>query len=239
MADLRPEAWMLEEEFTDKTLAALFKRRKEPVTNTLVWVQCYASLVAVLAQQYPTQTPQFMAYLATIVRAHRNFEGLGWVVYDTAYRRQAAARKDLNWAIIDTSLYNTLFTGRARATLRCTHCLSQEHLPERCPLVNGPFSQMLQSAGMPHTVQSTTTIGTYPTPPQQQNQNTPKPQICGLYNSNGGPRCTLRFCRFAHICSECFQDHPRMYCPSRKQPQWRGKRPMTAQFAAKRPKFPL
>ena len=130
MADLCPEAWMLEEEFTDKTLAALFKRRNEPVTNILMWVQCYASLVAVLAQQYPMQTPQFMAYLATIVRAHRNFEGLGWVVYDTAYRRQAAARKDLNWATIDTSLYNPLFTGRARATLRCTHCLSQEHLPE-------------------------------------------------------------------------------------------------------------
>ena len=121
MADLRPEAWMLEEEFTDKTLAALFKHRKEPVTDILVWVQCYASLVAVLAQQYPTQTPQFIAYLATIVRAHRNFEGLGWVVYDTAYRRQAAARKDLNWAHIDASLYNTLFTGRARATPRCRH----------------------------------------------------------------------------------------------------------------------
>ena len=90
MADLHPEAWMLEEEFTDKTLAALFKRRKEPVTNILVWVQCYASLVALLAQQYPMQTPQFIAYLVTIVRAHRNFEGLGWVVYDTAYRRQAA-----------------------------------------------------------------------------------------------------------------------------------------------------
>ena len=51
MADLRPKAWMLEEGFTDKTLAALFKHRKEvqPVTGILVWVQCYASLVAVLA----------------------------------------------------------------------------------------------------------------------------------------------------------------------------------------------
>ena len=39
------------------------------------------------------QTPQVMAYLATIFGAHRNFEGLGWVVYDTAYRRQTAARK--------------------------------------------------------------------------------------------------------------------------------------------------
>ena len=47
-----------------------------------------------------------MAYLATIVWAHRNFEGLGGVLYNTAYHCQAAARKDLNWATIDTSLYN-------------------------------------------------------------------------------------------------------------------------------------
>ena len=39
MADLSSEAWMLEEEFTNKTLAALFKRRKEPITDILVWVQ--------------------------------------------------------------------------------------------------------------------------------------------------------------------------------------------------------
>ena len=47
-----------------------------------------------------------MAYLATIVWAHRNFEGHGGVVYNNAYHCQAAARKDLNWATIDTSLYN-------------------------------------------------------------------------------------------------------------------------------------
>ena len=38
---------------------------------------------------------------------------------------------------------------------------------------------MLQSAGMPYTVQSTTTIGTYPTPLQQQNQNTAKLRYVG------------------------------------------------------------
>ena len=113
-----------------------------------------------------------LRYLATIVRAHHNFKGLGWVVCDTAYCRQATARKDLNWVNIDTPLYNTLFTGRVRVTPRCMHCLSLEHLPERCPLVNGPFSQMLQSAGMPPMVQSTTTIGTYLAPPRQQMQNT-------------------------------------------------------------------
>ena len=47
MADLRPEAWMLEE---DKHLQLCLSAETKTVTNSLVWVQCYASLVAVLAQ---------------------------------------------------------------------------------------------------------------------------------------------------------------------------------------------
>ena len=78
MADLHPEAWLFEEESTNKTLATMFKRREDPVTSIQLRVQCYTPLVAVLAQEQPTQAPlHFMAYLATIIRAHRNFEGLG------------------------------------------------------------------------------------------------------------------------------------------------------------------
>ena len=33
-----------------------------PVTDILVWVDCYTSLFAVLSVEYPTKTPEFMAY---------------------------------------------------------------------------------------------------------------------------------------------------------------------------------
>jgi len=47
MADLCPEAWMLEEEFADKTLAALFKHRKEPADSPVYGLSgnhCQSSL---------------------------------------------------------------------------------------------------------------------------------------------------------------------------------------------------
>ena len=93
MSELRPESWLLDEEADEKSVAALFKSKKKPVTDILIWVQCVASYVAVFAQSFPAHTPQFMAYLATTVRCHHRFEGLSWVFYDTAYRRRAANRK--------------------------------------------------------------------------------------------------------------------------------------------------
>ena len=67
MSELRPESWLLDEEADEKSVAALFKTKKKPVTDILIWVQCFASYVAVLAQSFPAHTPQFMAYLAIIV----------------------------------------------------------------------------------------------------------------------------------------------------------------------------
>ena len=76
MSELRLESWLLDEEADKKSVAALFKTKKKPITDILIWVQCFASYVAVLAQSFPTHTPKFMAYLATIVRCHHRFEGL-------------------------------------------------------------------------------------------------------------------------------------------------------------------
>ena len=56
-----------------------------------------------------------MAYLETIVKAHRSFIGDYWVTYDTCFHQEAAISKLLDWGIIDFTLYNETFTGRAKA----------------------------------------------------------------------------------------------------------------------------
>ncbi len=66
----------------------------------------HATLVAVLTSRYKDKAPELMAYQRTIVRAQRTFTGEGWVTYDACYRRQAAARKTLNWSHIDFNLYS-------------------------------------------------------------------------------------------------------------------------------------
>ena len=46
--------------------------------NSLLWTECFATLVAELATRYPEKTPHFMVYLRTITRASCNFKGALW-----------------------------------------------------------------------------------------------------------------------------------------------------------------
>ena len=69
MADLLPEAWLLEEV---EPATSHFKRQRGPIVDILQWVQCFASLASILATAYPAKVPELMAYLSTIIRCHRN-----------------------------------------------------------------------------------------------------------------------------------------------------------------------
>ena len=69
-----------------------------PVTDILLWVECYAALVSILTTHFPDKVPELMDYLRAIVHAQRTYYGDGWVTYDACYRRQAAASMTLNWS---------------------------------------------------------------------------------------------------------------------------------------------
>ena len=91
------------------------------------------TVAAVLATRFPEKAPELFAYQATIVRAERNYEGKRWVSYDRQFRWEALARKDLNWSVTDSRLYNEAFTGRAREIARCPLCLQDDHSAPYCP----------------------------------------------------------------------------------------------------------
>ena len=94
-----------------------------------------------MAARYPEKTPHFMAYLRTITRASRNFEGAAWVSYDMEFRHQAANHRSLDWGVIDTALYNEAFTGRVRLILRYRFCLADSHDSRECTF--GPEERYL------------------------------------------------------------------------------------------------
>ena len=112
MAELCPESWLFESETQEKTLSSLFKKRKQPVTDILIWTQCFASYTAVLAGKFQGCTLHLMPYMSTIIGCYCKFEGYEWVVYDTSYRRRAAIKKTLNWSKIDSSLIHCSQEGR-------------------------------------------------------------------------------------------------------------------------------
>jgi len=61
-----------------------------------------------------------------------NYDAGQWVLY-YQFRREALARKDLNWSITDPWLYNEAFIGRAHSILRYTFWLQDDHVSPQCP----------------------------------------------------------------------------------------------------------
>ena len=54
MAELKPNAWLLHSE-EPENLSTLF-RKKEPVTDILVWVQCFSAMVAIKPRNIQLQS---------------------------------------------------------------------------------------------------------------------------------------------------------------------------------------
>lgn len=132
MFEILPESWRIEADTASQ--AGQGKRpRRGPITNIDVWCECYSVLAAVLSAAYPVKAPHFFAYMRTIVRASRNFEGTAWVSYDVSFRRAAANKRSLDWGLPDPGRFNDAFVGRSKVIPRCTYCLSDTHTADDCP----------------------------------------------------------------------------------------------------------
>ena len=204
MSELLPESWEIEA--TQQTCCQATRRpsRRAPVTDILIWVECFSTFVAVISVKFPGSVPDMMAYQKSIVRASRNFEGTAWAVYDRCYRRRAAASKDLRWSVPDSALYNEAFTGRARAIPRCHHCLSENHMMSMCPDLPYELRNQWQRQPQPRWPSSFTAQPTFAGARPQE--------PCRLYNQG---RCRVRRCKYLHYCTSCgAQDHPQISCPN-------------------------
>jgi len=161
---------------------------RSPVSNILIWLDCYASLVAVLCSAHPNKAGEFMAYQKTIISAYRKYVRDGWIIYDYSFRCKATNLKSLDWGQMDGKLYNETFTGRAKAIARCRICSSELHTHTECPQaidLQIPAAQITAWQSLPdHT------------------------EIYQLVNNRRGDRCNFAPYKFAHICSECYGRHP-------------------------------
>ena len=170
ISELISESWKVEEEAASSSCCQHPRApRRGPVTDILLWIECYSTLVSVLASRFPTKVPQLMSYQKTVVKAHRTYAGQGWVTYDIAYRRRAANTKSLEWGVIDFNLCNETFAGQAKAIPRCKFCSSELHSSDDCvhaySLVqfdvqssNRRFPSKLPGKLLPYVSNSTVTI---------------------------------------------------------------------------------
>ena len=114
MYELLPEAWTTEQSQSEGCChQAHCSTHCVPITNILVWTECYSSLMSILGSAYPSVISKLMAYQQTIITACRNFEESAWAVYDCIYRCQVAAQHFLPRLLVDSVLYQQTFTRRA------------------------------------------------------------------------------------------------------------------------------
>lgn len=179
-------------------------------------------MAATLTARFPEKAPELFAYQAQIVWAERNYEPGRWVVYDRQYRREALARKDLNWSVTDPRLYSEAFTGRARAIPRCQFCLQDDHTGQYCPQnPDRPWPTWVQEATPSHRPAHSAGSGAG-LPAHQR----PLAELCRRFNAG---KCRLARCRFSHACRDCGGPHPGIACPSATQ---RPRSPVRVQAAA-------
>lgn len=196
MVELLPDSWRYEESQHPGS-GMRSPPRRPPITDIAIWVECYTLMAGVICSRYPEKAIQLFQYLRTIVRASRNFEGSSWVSYDSAFRRLAANSCSFDWGVIEPSLYNEAFTGRARIKTRCAHCLEDSHQTKSCPLL--PSED-------------------WPRPSRRDAPPASGVPLCGLFNSLKGNSCRFQDCRFAHICSLCRKGgHPASACQQRRR----------------------
>ena len=127
MSELLQESWA-----TDGSESKLNHGRRDPVTDILVWAECFTGMAAILSPKFSQKAPELLAYMWRIIHADRKYDGAAWVTYDRMYKRQAVAWHSLDWSQEDQALYNELLAGWAKQCVCCKHCLSKHTTRWRC-----------------------------------------------------------------------------------------------------------
>ena len=171
-----------------------------PITSISQWLERFSMMAAIIVTRFPLKAPELLAYQSLIVRAQRNYEGEHWVAYDRQFRREALARRDLNWSVPDSRLYQEAFTGRARSLARCSYCLADDHSSTQC-------SRNPNRPAFPPWLPD---LWQFQPPPLTQAASQ---ETCRRYNEG---RCRVGRCKYWHACSGCQGPHPWRECPRNK-----------------------
>ena len=132
MGELLPEFWAGPKEEEQSKECRVRQGRK--VTDICTWVQCFGTYAAVLVPAEPLVVPELIAYMGITVRVSQDYEGLGWVWYNSAFRRPAALSGNRKWSVMNGTLFTMNFSGRAAGTKRRELCFATSHNErEICP----------------------------------------------------------------------------------------------------------
>ena len=103
------------------------------------FIMAFAVFKNVMTEAYPIRRPELDAYERDIIEMAQRYPGLVFYEYHRAFSARAAAllqnfNQKINWAIRDTKLYASIFSGMKGNV--CAICTSMMHSTEFCHQVN-------------------------------------------------------------------------------------------------------
>ena len=210
MGKLLSEFWVGPREVEVELPKERRTRQARKMTDIFTWVQCFGTYVAVLAPCEPRTVPELMAYMGTIVRVSQDYEGLGWVRYDSAFRRQAALSGNRRWSVINGTLFTMNFSGRVAGLKRCELCFATSHNERECAQSGNPDPDLGDRLKSLETavIAMARSNAARPSPDSYRAVRS-SGETCRKWNTSG---CTFPHCRHLHVCTRCGGNHPKVRC---------------------------
>ena len=172
------------------------------------FIMAFAVFKNVMTEAYPIRRPELDAYERDIIEMAQRYSGLAFYEYHRAFSARAAAlllnfNQKINWAIRDTKLYASIFSGMKGNV--CAICTSMMHSTEFCPQVNTTKSKQY------NPILEGSRSNNYANKGFQSRDTTqirPKvflagKEICNNYNSTRGCYRMERDCPYIHACLNC------------------------------------
>ena len=147
------------------------KPKRRVISDIVEWLQCFGTYIAIISRKQPTRVIDLLGYQGLIIQAYQEYQGDSWLGYDHRFRQQTAAIPT-KWAVVDPTLWNLAFSGRAGVSC-CSYCFSLSHCSSDCEmLLNSQGEQTFTQGRLPqNNYPPKVTYGKRPT--SQQNQPLP------------------------------------------------------------------
>ena len=102
------------------------------ISSIVSWVSCFATYLAVVLQVHPERSRDMLAYMRLVVREAYKFDGQGWLMYDSIFRKNNQG-PTARWDMIDPSLHMAYIQGLSnRPRVPCPLCQECDHRTENC-----------------------------------------------------------------------------------------------------------
>ena len=89
-----------------KLVVALARKRIVEIQDILTWVEAFTIYSIVLCASQPARWADLSHYKLLIIQTAKKFPGKAWQLYDTAFRKNAAASGLKDWSKMSPDIYN-------------------------------------------------------------------------------------------------------------------------------------